>query len=649
MQLIERIRKNLCANNLHFVIYATLAMVYISLAMHFPISIYTTAGHDDAWFIGNAEKILLGQWLGAFNQMTLIKGQGYSYLLALNALVGIPITLTLAVIYLAACLFFVFILRKIGLGKVTALILFALLIFQPALFPTRIIRDNIYFSFLLISLSGLLYASIYSAENYKKLLIIISGLSLGIFCITREEGVWVLPGFAMAILYFTYQNSKEKSRLRLMLVNLSIYFLAALAIPLLTAFFNYSKYGNFETNDFKNSSFANVLNILNSVDVGEEVQFLPVPQKKREAIYKVSPSFRELEPYFDGVGKRWTNPGCAIFRNTCGDYAGGWFMWALRDGAASLGYYKNPLLAAEFYERIINEINSACNNGGLKCVVNPIPFMPRLTDHAVKSIPGKIIEAIKLSVYRTSIPLTEGPSWGPINRMEAIRDFLGNPRIVSPHPAKLIASGWYYDSPDQWISLNCRSKESQEKILINRNKSPDIAEHFNDADAKFQRFSFEIHDYERCGLLFTNLENKELQLKDILPKGNMLQKGSIYFDVFQVVDLNQDNWLNLKKLLISLYSSAAFYLFAAGSALTISLLLILIYLKRYPSELAAFSICLWILYYSRIAIVVMVDITSFPAIDRLYLMPIFPLWTAASILAINAFINLINAIQRSRI
>jgi len=157
-----------------------------------------------------------------------------------------------------------------------------------------------------------------------------------------------------------------------------------------------------------------------------------------------------------------------------------------------------------------------------------------------------------------------------------------------------------------------------------------------------------LEDFEKCSLLFTNSEIKEIQLNKLLnaqQKKLKIADGIIHFDTFQVEDLDRLNWIPLKQSLISLYSAASLYLFAAGSLFTILSLLILIYLRRSATDLMVIAVCLWILYYSRIAIVVMVDITSFPAINSLYLLPAFPLWTAASIVGIAAFINLIISIQ----
>ena len=632
-------------NTFYFWIYLALALIYVSLAMHLPVSIYTTAGHDDAWFISNAQSIMRGEWLGHFNQMTLIKGLGYSYFLIVNNLLGTPITLTLALLYAIACFYLVYVLKESGLPKLVAQILFALLIFQPALFPTRIIRDNIYFSLFLISFSGLIYAGLLKKEKYRILTIAFSGLCFGLFWMTREEGVWIIPGFSLVVLYFLFTQRKENKELSLRIRLFSIYFLIALIPPFTTALINYNYYGTFKNVDVKSSSFTKVLSALYKVDTGEEIQYLPVSQKKREAIYKVSPSFRELKPYFENTGKGWTDAGCAIYKNTCGDYAGGWFMWALRDGASSLGYYKHPALASKYYERITEEVNLACNNATLSCKNSFIPMMPKLTQESIQSIPNKIFEAIKLTIYYKEAPLTGGASVDPINRLNDVSDFLGNPKIVAPPEVAILnASGWYYAPKGDWVSLKCDHSDSQKVISINRSNSPDISLHFKDSKANRQRFSFEVNDFEKCSLLFSNKNVHEIKLVDILKKPLKffnVNHGVVNFDVLKIKQIKKNNKLHFKVALIDFYKHISVYLFGFGTLLFMAIPLFLVYLKQKPTLLMIIALSLWILYYSRILLIVLVDISSFPAINHLYLLPAFPIWGAASFISISSFLCLI--------
>ncbi len=347
--------------------YVLLFAIYISMSLHFPVSVLSTLVHDDAWYMKNAQTIIAGHWFGHFNQMTLIKGPGYSYFLALNYLLGVPVSLSTALLYLAACTGLVWVARRAGVQKPLAWALFVFLLFQPAEFPVRIIRDNIYTSLSMITISGWAYLTLNTGKGAHRLFVAMSGLSAGLYWITREEGVWILPSLLILGLFGVIVAFKNKTSLGFLSKGVAIY-VGFAALPILsTGLVNYVKYKSFQVVDFKSSAFAHAVNVLNAVNVGEEIQFLPVPLKKREAMYKVSPAFQELEPYFENEGKGWTQFGCKLYPQTCGDYAAGWFMWALRDGVASRGYYASPRAAEGYYNRLSHEIEIACADGRLSC------------------------------------------------------------------------------------------------------------------------------------------------------------------------------------------------------------------------------------------------------------------------------------------
>lgn len=99
------------------VLFCLFSVAYLIVAMNLPVSIYTGASHDDALFWGNAYQKLKGNWLGAYTQMTLAKGLGFPLFLAANAVLGIPVTLLIALFYLFAYGQIVNTLRELGLNK----------------------------------------------------------------------------------------------------------------------------------------------------------------------------------------------------------------------------------------------------------------------------------------------------------------------------------------------------------------------------------------------------------------------------------------------------------------------------------------------------------------------------------------------------
>jgi len=558
--------------NITLLLFLGLSLFYLLLASNLPVSIYTTVAHDDAWFVDRARDLVSGNWLGDFNQMTLIKGSGFSLLLAVNHLLGLPVTLMLAMIYLVSCLILSLVLFKAGLPRWLVLVLFLFLLFQPALMPTRIIRDNIYYSFLLTALAGTIHLVTRQRQKTSYRIIIISGLSLGYFWIIREEGVWILPGFFILFIYILSKQPDDKTGILARLKVTGIYFISAAIFPLLIGLANYSHYGKYEQVDFKDKHFVDVLNALNSVEAGPEIPYLPVPQKKRAVIYQISPAFAQLQTYFEGVGLRWSAPGCAFYPHTCGDYAGSWFMWALRDGAALLGYYETPGDAERYYHKITQEINMACKKQIVTCRSNPVPFMPKVTWNSISQIPVKIIEGMILTTYQVGVPLTGGHSWPPADKLESTVKFLGSP---------------------EYIPMSEKAARIENKVV-----------------------SYDSND-----------------LNDSLVHANI--------------------YLKLKAALIFVYEKISIYIFLTGIAAFLFSGLLILFRSIYLTDLITISFAVWVLYFSRIMLLALIDVSSFPAITQLYLLPAYPLMTIASVMSVYAFYEAlknrppINSVARS--
>lgn len=615
------------------IIYFLVATLYISLSMNLPVSLYTGAVHDDALFITNAIGILNGDWLGSFSQMTLAKGPAYSIFLAANSLLGIPITLSISLLYLLSCWVFVGTLSKFGVNKILAFVLFIVLLFQPALFPTRIIRDNIYFSLTLLVISGFLSLHLQQKNFTSRIQTILLGLALGVFWLTREEGIWIVPAGMFFIGYKLITRKQSQIDIRLFLQHIATYVIAAVIPFLVISSANYSKYGSFEAVDFKSKSFTNALEKLNSVSVGPDIPYIPVPKAKRELIYSISPAFRQLESYFEETGKGWTQFGCQIYPQTCGDYAGGWFLWALRDAVASKGYYSTAQNAGNFYNTISSEIELACKTGKVKCNSNPIPFSPIITIESIRQIPEAVFHAIKLSLYQGSVPSTGGDSEGPLGQLNKIRLFLGNPKTTYAPNEQISLAGWYHSPKNSWIFLDCARNGKPIRISIERQDSPDIAIHFKDKNANYQRFSFDIKKSDACKIGESDQKTPLLSIEEVIKNEHstvFLSDGSLHFDHIATVNVNL--WaVKTKEQLSRFYRIITPLIAFAGMVCFIAYLLAAIVKRIGFVEIFWVSAMLWMLYLSRIALVVLVDVSSFPAINILYLAPAFPILFAASL------------------
>src|SRR5690606_21676968 len=210
-----------------------IVLAYIVCAMNVPVSIYTLAGHDDALFMQNAYKILKGEWLGdAYTQMTLAKGPGYSLFLAVNAVIGIPITLSIALFYAFSCWLLSNTLIRLGLPAFVGLVLFTLMLFHPEILPTRIIRDNIYPGLSLIVFAAII--DLFLLNQRRWFILFLYGGAIALFWLTREEGIWIIPALSLIILFrlVTCWLSGDKNNL-IILARPSLLLTTFIALPLL--------------------------------------------------------------------------------------------------------------------------------------------------------------------------------------------------------------------------------------------------------------------------------------------------------------------------------------------------------------------------------------------------------------------------------
>lgn len=619
-------------------LFVAVALIYIACAMNFPVSIYANAGHDDALFISHAYNILKGEWLGDYSQMTLAKGAGYSIFLAANAILGVPITLSIALLYVFSVWWLTTRAIKLGLPKFAGLFFFTLLLFHPEIFPVRIIRDNIYPALSLLTFAAIIDICFLGQRRIG--IFFLYGLAIALFWITREEGIWVVPALTTLILFRGISCWIVEPRIEFkdfikQLVTLGVF----VSLPLLCiCTVNFIKYEAFLTVDFKDRAFAKSLSLLNSIDSASRISHVPVNKEQREIAYSVSPAFAELRPYFEETGTGWTNPGCNIYPHTCGDYAGGWFMWAYRDAVQQKGYYVSYERASEFYQRVIDELTDACKTKKIQCNSGSVGFLPNLDKKQLEEIPEGVIKSYKLLTVQLPVSLHGGPSAHAGGRLDSVKLFLRNPFSVPSREEDTIRiSGWYYDSnsDEDWIMLSCSNQA--DNVPVNRVSSPDIASAMNNPSAVEQRFNFTLAAHSECNIF--NSQNESINLKTIMEgkSGPFTIGGATLFidSANRAVPVNLYNAsASVKQKITAFYKTILPWLFWAGIiAFTLNCIRY-VFTKTWPPALFICALASWGLVATRMVILILIDISSFPAIGSLYMGPAFPLLIAAIFLSI---------------
>ena len=630
------------------IFYILLGILYISLAIHLPLSLYPNAGLDDALFSNLGQEIIGGHWLGDYSNTTFAKGPSFPIFLALNSMLGTPVTLTIAALYLFACYWLVRKLNDIGLDRWWAIGIFIALLFHPYLLPFRVTRDAIYPALTLLIVSAAI--SIISNKGVEKGQMFFYGFIFGFFWLTREEGIWILPGFILVIAIKCYIHLKNRSELVRLFKSCTYFLFGAFLYIGTIASVNFVKYGVFQTVDFKGSAYSRVLSNLYSVDVGPEIPFLPVPAAKREVIYGVSPSFAKLRDYFEDKGMGWTIHGCGYYEHTCGDYANGWFIWALRSAVEYNGYYDKPKNAENFYRQINQEIEDACASGKLTCHSRFVSFLPPVTKEQIESMPSSFHEAIKLAIVLSPIRHTGGASNDPLERLNKLRFFLGNPkntlsRTEEDSESSASFSGWYYSNlSTNWISLNCDDEERKFEKSIDRLPSPDVAKYFNNSSALNNRFIINLSATQArdCSIRVTGLTGS-LGLKEVLEDKNSTSKnykiegGAIQFDKVASADPLEafKTPLKIKAALVTIYQYSVPVIALCGLISLLCALWKQVIKQRKCSDLLIVAIMAWTLFFTRIILLSILDAVSFPTVSEYYMSAAFSLVLFASLLSIS--------------
>ncbi len=356
-----------------------LALIICKLSLVSPHELVATSmPHDDLLFISLAENILRGEWLGQYNQLTLIKGPFYPVFIALSYLLNIPLLKAQQLLNAFSCIVFIRAIYPVCRCRWSLLLIFIFLLYNPFSYnyplTGAVFRESIYPSLALLIFASLMGLYVYSQVSLKHAVAwaLLSGVALTCFWHTREESVWILPSLillGMAMIGRSIRNGTLRSPILLTVFILPIAIWSGITFSL--RMINTSYYGISATIELETAEFESAYGGLLRIKSEKWRKFHPVVKDAREKAYQVSPTFRKLEKYLEGdVGKEWG------YMSGTGDISAAFFIWAFRDAVAYAGYYENGPQAMDFYRQMGKEIDSACEGQILDCRARITSLVP---------------------------------------------------------------------------------------------------------------------------------------------------------------------------------------------------------------------------------------------------------------------------------
>lgn len=343
------------------------------------------AHHDEALFMKLAGHLVRGEWLGPYDQLTLSKGPAYPIFIAVNFWTGLPLALTQQLLYLGGCLLVVAALAPVVKWGWARLGILLLLFYNPLTYEgehmTRILRQHLTVPLALIIVAGLIALTLRRKDFRWDVTLpwaALTGSALGLFFLTREEGIWIMPAVLLvAVALLGGAGVAGKGALLRMGLAWGVVTLTTwLPIAAVSAL-NLKHYGWYGTVDFKAEAFADAVGALTRVTVGPDRPYVQVSAEARDALYAVSPAFAELQPHLEAgpVAEKWMERD--RFPPEERQYLTGWFSWALRDAMAAAGYASDPQTMLAYCERLAAEVNAAVAAGLVAAGRSRSGFLPR--------------------------------------------------------------------------------------------------------------------------------------------------------------------------------------------------------------------------------------------------------------------------------
>jgi hypothetical protein len=653
-----------------FVLTACLLISAFSLWLRsgFPAAA-TSYWIDDVLFIKLAKNLGFGQWLGQYDYTTLAKGMFYPLFIMGSFMLGIPLKITEQAAYLAAAGLTAWLCMRLTRNKWVGVGVFTLLAFNPVLWHhdlARVIREGLYISLSLsvLALFGLALLPDFHQETpstQTRLVIPVAlGVAGGAFWLTREEGLWLVPGLAVLAGAYAiaawreWRISRDRVRAQRRLSEAVFRgFVAATAFAVVVGAvdaINWSRYGVFMNNELRSEAFQAAYGALVRIRPQRWQRYVIVSQDAREKAYLVSAAARELEPTLDGKGSEgeaWRQnrvEGCnamhKVFsvRNApyikyvdpCPDILSPFFVWALRDAVRMAGHYRSAGDAQAFYLRLARELNQACDDGRLSCLPARSTLFPPFRWHYVGDALARMPDFLSMLVHLGNAEVGTMPSWGPSEVLELFRDMVGP---ISDY--RSLIRGWIAARATlPRISLRDRTGIAHSTRIFTMNAADVQA-----ALLGFQALRFEVQTDCRemkCEIL---LEGDGLT-DHVFPVPN-LRQGTIFASAEEKVYLEAVGEYNhfpgspsASRMRQELQLAIANGLAGAYSVLMPFLTLIALGglvlavagapFRPFPTELIGLALACAAAVAARITLLVYLDVTSIPSLNQPYLSPASP-------------------------
>ncbi len=617
-----------------------LILIKLWLVLDQPLLALADASKDDLLFIRLADYLTRFDWLGPYDNLTLVKGPFYPLWIAAAFLAGVPLLLSQQLLYVAACLVTERALQPLIASRPWRMAIFVLLLFNPVTFTwqlTRVLRDGLYPGLVLLVVGAAigLFARRHEPARCLAGWAVTCGSATAAFWLTREEGVWILPVLAPLLIWtlavVVFSNWRDWRKIAVVVLPLALPILAIQVVSMV----NWAHYGVYAAVELKTSEFEAAYGALTRVRPVEYKLQVPVTKETRLRIYKESAAFAELQPSFEREGF-WTLRAVGRENHPSGadEIGGGWFMWALRDAVTEAGHFGSGAQAAGFFQRLATEVNTACQEKRLDCLAERASLTPPWRSEYLAPVIEQIVSGLSILATFSQVSPDPVPSTGSPAHLLLFQDLTRE----QPSGQGTTIRGWVVHASGKKLTASLVEPDINRIVSPTRfSSSPDVEQLFlranrNIASAKNAHFEARGYCIHPCVL---RISDEAGTLADIpLKQGPTAWLSDplwVYLDEVSI-DAIPVRQTELEELKLSLLEKVTAAYQLTMPYLTMATLAAMgvwwfqsIRSRRFTAPgLVATSIAAAI--GMRLLILAVIDVTSFYAVHVAYMSPLYPLW-----------------------
>ena len=346
------------SKNKFLIILCIITLIRFLISFNLKSFYISNLSYDDGLMVNQMSNLINGQYLGIYDDFTLIKGIVFPYLLFICKTIHMSYSIMFTVLYMLAVIYFVRPFEKLIRNKYFMFIFYILLLFNPITYSSelfqRLYRNSLSIIELLFFL-GILIRIILSDDKNKKSIInyILLGIMSSIMYLTREDNMWIKIIFLFLIIYKFLKNKNVKT----VLICLIPFIILTINLNIIS-FINYKHYGIYTYNEIQKSEFKNTFRKVLQIRDDEKKDKVSIP---RTTFFKLVDNTETFN-----ITQREVNQYYKVLIDDTGEIYNGNIIWYFRQFLFKKNKFKDGKEAEKYFKKLGEEIDQAFNDGRLE-------------------------------------------------------------------------------------------------------------------------------------------------------------------------------------------------------------------------------------------------------------------------------------------